>query len=71
MSAYPMTEIEAIEWVQAQDENDRLDEDDLEAAFAAIYERLPDDQDREDGLWSLLCAAGFSDGWLGAEDVSS
>ena len=53
-----MTEAEATEWVYAQDESDpSLPQDELEAAFAALYGRPADDEDRQSGLWSLCCAA--------------
>ena len=52
-----MTEVDAIEWVYDQDERYEVDQDQLEAAFAALYERNPDDEDRQNGLWSLCCAA--------------
>ena len=47
-----MTKNEATQWVLAHE-----DGDELEAAFTAIFERPADDQDREEGLWSHLCAA--------------
>jgi hypothetical protein len=37
-------------------DDDTLDQDDLEAAYTALY-GAPDDRDREEGLWSLCCAA--------------
>jgi hypothetical protein len=53
-----MTENEATEWVYDQDEQgSEIDQEALEAAFAALYGRAADDQDRRDGLWSLCCAA--------------
>ena len=52
-----MTKSEAELWVFNHDDNDNLDDGELEAAFAAIFEREPDDYDREQGLWSHLCAA--------------
>jgi hypothetical protein len=33
------------------------DDDDLEHVYAAIYGVRADDKDREEGLWSLICAA--------------
>ena len=50
-----MTREEAIEWVREHDDQDELDNDELDAAFTAIYGRAPDDQDREEGLWSHCC----------------
>jgi hypothetical protein len=55
-----VTKREAIKWVKAHDDDDNLDPQALEEAFLAIYGRPPDDQDREEGLWSHLCAAVFS-----------
>jgi hypothetical protein len=52
-----MTKRQAEAWVRSQHDDDELDNDELEAAFRAIYGRAPDDQDREEGLWSHLCAA--------------
>ena len=53
-----MTKTEAKDWLRAHDDYDVLDDDELEAAFAAIFERTADDQDRTEGLWSHLCAGG-------------
>lgn len=50
-----MTENEATEWVYDQDERCPIDQDKLEAAFAAIAGRPADDDDRQSGLWSLCC----------------
>ena len=52
-----MTKQQATEWVYGQDEQGEVDQDDLAAAFTALYGRKPDDQDWTDGLWSLCCAA--------------
>ena len=52
-----MTKNEATKWVLAHEDGDELDGDELEAAFEAIFGRPADDQDREEGLWSHLCAA--------------
>jgi hypothetical protein len=51
-----MTKQQAEQWVRAHNDNDDLDADELEAAFAAIFERSADDDDREQGLWSHVCA---------------
>ena len=48
---------QAEEWVYDQDELGEIDEDQLEAAFAALYGREPDEDDHLAGLWSLCCAA--------------
>ncbi len=50
-----MTEAQAIEWVYDQDEHGEVDQDQLEAAFLALYGRPADDEDRQNGLWSLCC----------------
>ena len=52
-----MKKDEAIEWVKNHDDDDDMDQDELEEAFAAIFERPADDQDRVESLWSHLCAA--------------
>lgn len=52
-----MTAAEAKQWVLSHGDGDDLDEAELEAAFTAIFERAPDDEEREQGLWSHLCAA--------------
>lgn len=52
-----MTLEQAREYVAGHDDSDDLDDDDLENAFAAIHSRRADDDDRQAGLWSLLCAA--------------
>jgi hypothetical protein len=52
-----MTATEARKWVASHNDSDDLDDAELEAAFAAIFERAADDEDRELGLWSHLCAA--------------
>jgi len=51
-----MTEEQAREYVADHADDDDLDSDDLEHAFAAIFGRRADDQDRAEGLWSHLCA---------------
>lgn len=52
-----MNKQQAENWVRNHNDDDVLDNDELEAAFAAIFERPADDEDREQGLWSHLCAA--------------
>ena len=52
-----MTKTEAENWVRSHNDDDNLADDELEAAFAAIFERAADGEDREQGLWSHLCAA--------------
>ena len=51
-----MNEADAIKWVQNHSDSDKIDESELEAAFAAIFGRMPDEEDQELGLWSLCCA---------------
>ena len=51
-----MTEEQAKEWVLEHTDDDELDADDLEHAFAAVYSRRADDQERAEGLWSHLNA---------------
>lgn len=51
---------DAIAWVEeyaTREEDVELDDVELEQAFEAIFERPADDQDRDEGLWSHLCAA--------------
>lgn len=55
MNKNTRTEAQAIEWVYDQDETQEVDRDQLEAAFAALYGRPADDEDRQNGLWSLCC----------------
>ena len=52
-----MTKQEAQEFVNNTGDDDEPDQDQLEAAFEAIYERPASSDDRENGLWSLICAA--------------
>ena len=42
-------------------DDDDLNEDDINEAFTVIFGRYPDDEDRENGLWSLLVAACSDD----------
>jgi hypothetical protein len=53
----PMTLKEARQWVRDHDDADELDEKELEEAFRAIFGRDAVYADREQGLWSHLCAA--------------
>ena len=50
-----MTEAEATEWVYSQDESGDINQAELEAAFTALYGRKPDQDDHNNGLWSLCC----------------
>ena len=56
-STHDSLRAQAQEWVFAQDETGEIDSDQLEQAFAALYGRPADDEDRQAGLWSLCCAA--------------
>jgi len=51
-----MTLQQAEDFIRECDEDDELDDGTLVELFTAIYERKPDQQDRDDGLWSLCCA---------------
>ena len=51
-----MTEDQAREYVDAHTDDDDLDDDDLEHAFAALTGRRPAAKDISEGLWSHLCA---------------
>lgn len=50
------TEAQAKDWIARHDDMDDLDSTDLEKAFLAVFGRAADDDDRENGLWSLLTA---------------
>ena len=57
-----MTEAEARQWVLDEMEADQseLDDDELRAAWTALYEREPDDEDMElgtCGLWTQCVQA--------------
>jgi hypothetical protein len=52
-----MTKQEAIQFVRDHSDQDNLADDDLAPVYTALYGREPDDQDREEGLWSHCCAA--------------
>ena len=52
-----MTKDEAIQWVQDRDDYSMVTDEELAAAFAALYGREPDTQDIEEGMWSHCCAA--------------
>lgn len=56
MKGNTMTQRQATEWVYSQDETSSVDNGECEAAFAALYGRPADDEDRRAGLWSLCCA---------------
>jgi hypothetical protein len=48
---------QAAAFVAEHSDDDDLDQADIDAAFTAIFERDPDDDDREAGLWSMMVAA--------------
>ena len=52
-----MNRQQAVDFVGEHSDDDDLDQSDIEAAFTAIFEREPDDVDRELGLWSIMVAA--------------
>lgn len=54
-----MTKRQAIAYVRSHDD-ETAEETEVGAVFAALYERPPDDQDRQEGLWSHCCAYVFS-----------
>ena len=45
---------QALSFVREHSDDDEIDKDDMVAAFNAIFDRAPDDEDRENGLWSML-----------------
>lgn len=49
-----MTKQQAEQWVRNTSDED-ADETTIEQAWLAIMGREPDDEDREQGLWSHLC----------------
>jgi hypothetical protein len=51
-----MTKAQATRYVLDNDD-DTADAADLPEVFAALYEREPDQQDIDEGLWSHCCAA--------------
>lgn len=52
-----MDDADAYQWVAEHADDAERDEADLEHAFAAMFGRRADDQDRIEGLWSHLNAA--------------
>lgn len=52
-----MTEQEAYRIIRETYDDDDIDDLNLDVLFEAIYERSPEIDDREVGIWSLLCAA--------------
>jgi len=52
-----MTQAQAQQYVLDHEDDDPMDDDDLEEVYTALYGQPPDAQDREDGVWSLCCAA--------------
>jgi hypothetical protein len=52
-----VTEItSAMEFVADHDDDDDISDEELVKYFRLVYDREPDDGDRKDGLWSLICA---------------
>jgi len=47
---------DARAWVAEHDDDDVVDEDELAEIFVTLIGREPDDDDRANGLWSLVCA---------------
>ena len=56
-----MNRQQAVDFVSEHSDDDDLDQSDIDAAFTAIFEREPDDEDRDNGLWSMLVAATNDD----------
>ena len=53
-----MTEQDAIDFVRGCDEDDGPESDEhTRALFRALYEREPDAEDEQAGIWNLCCAA--------------
>lgn len=52
-----MTKDDATEWVYDQDESGDVDEDDLRAAYVALYESIPDEDMTTPDMWSHCCNA--------------
>lgn len=44
------------EFVASHSDEDEFDQAELEHIFRLAMDREPDDEDRELGLWSLICA---------------
>jgi hypothetical protein len=44
------------EYIEQGDDNDTVAPEELDRLFALVYGRKPDDKDREEGLWSHICA---------------
>jgi hypothetical protein len=56
---------EVREFIGSYEDDDEIDEAELERVFRLAYGRRADDEDRETGLWSLICASVA--GWRGGE----
>ena len=52
-----MTKAEAKQYVRAHEDDDEMDAADIDAVFAALYDRPPDARDRQEGVWPHCCAA--------------
>ena len=57
MATKKWTKPQAVAFVKSHDDHDTIDGDDLDAAFLALYGRLPDSKDIDEGIWGLLDAA--------------
>jgi hypothetical protein len=53
---------QATTFVAEHSDDDDLDQADIDASFTAIFGREPDDEDREDGLWSMMVSSCNDDG---------
>jgi len=62
---------QATSFVAEHSDDDELNHADVDAAFTAIFGRTPDDQDRNNGLWSMMVAACDDDGGDDEEDEPS
>lgn len=52
-----MAKTQVEQYIADHADDDEHDAAELEEIFASAYGRRPDDTDREQGLWSLICAA--------------
>lgn len=50
------TEDDVREYIETGDDNVPTTPEELERLFAVVYDRTPDANDRQDGLWPLICA---------------
>jgi hypothetical protein len=52
-----MTYDDAREFIHTHADDDNLDQADVNEAFIVIFGRSPDDEDRENGMWSMMVSA--------------